>query len=251
MDFYVFLKSIMNKRGLSIPDIARFSGLSDSTLRSAIDRKQKRVALDVALKLSAGLNIPVEMIDGGPMAARTALQTSNNTDKKEYRIGRAYGKATPREQSIVEQVLEPYLEDAYDPSYNIIPLAALRQSRLRTSAGTGILLDEESMITVMVRLDALPRNFERNPDNYFCVPVAGNSMEPRFHDGDILLVSKEPVNVGEIGVFTMEGEGYVKELGRGVLLSLNSAYADIPLTEDVRCNGKAIGVLDPTAVVED
>lgn len=65
MDYYIFLKSLMHERGLSIPDIARICGLSDSTLRSAIERKQKRVVLDVALKLSAGLGIPVETINNG------------------------------------------------------------------------------------------------------------------------------------------------------------------------------------------
>ena len=48
MEFYKVLLQIMEDRSLSIPDIARSCGLSDSTIRSVINRKQKSVALDVA-----------------------------------------------------------------------------------------------------------------------------------------------------------------------------------------------------------
>ena len=48
MEFYKVLLQIMEDRSLSIPDIARSCGLSDSTIRSVINRKQKSVALAVA-----------------------------------------------------------------------------------------------------------------------------------------------------------------------------------------------------------
>lgn len=158
-----------------------------------------------------------------------------------HRIGRAYEKATPPVQRTVEVALEPYLEtEAADDSVIQIDF---RNSDQAASAGTGVFLNDESMDTIHVRLDALPRGYERAPERYFGVPVAGDSMEPHFHDGDILIVSQEPVDVGDIGVFTMNGEGYVKKLGRGVLHSLNPEYEDLPLEEDVRCNGKVVGVL--------
>lgn len=70
--------------------------------------------------------------------------------------------------------------------------------------------------------------------------------EPRFHDGDVILVSMtQPVEVGDIALITMDGCGYVKKLGEGKLISLNKRYAPIPMTEDIRINGKVIGVLAP------
>ena len=163
----------------------------------------------------------------------------------EQKIGRAYGKAAPPVQRTVEVALEPYIE-APD---NIIYMD-FTSSELVTCAGNGEFLDDERMTILKVRLDALPKGYERNPGRYFGVPVSGNSMEPRYHDGDMLIVSMEPVNVGEIGVFTLEGMGYVKQLDSGKLHSLNPDYEDIPLTEDVRCNGKVVGILDPGAVKE-
>ena len=78
----------------------------------------------------------------------------------------------------------------------------------------------------------------------FGVPVRGDSMEPKFHDGDIILISMaQPVEVGDIALVTMNGCGYVKKIGHDELISLNKKYAPIPMTEDIRINGKVIGVL--------
>lgn len=64
MEVYKILQNIMDERGLSIPDIARASGLSDSTVRGIIVRKQKSIALEVAFKLAQGLNISIEHLNG-------------------------------------------------------------------------------------------------------------------------------------------------------------------------------------------
>lgn len=62
--FYETLQSIMKQKGLSIPEVARLSGLPDSTVRSIISRKNKTVALEVAFKLSKGLKISLEELNG-------------------------------------------------------------------------------------------------------------------------------------------------------------------------------------------
>ena len=78
----------------------------------------------------------------------------------------------------------------------------------------------------------------------FAVKVSGDSMKPLFNDGDILLVdNKSDVNTGEIGVFTLNGEGYIKQLGSGELISLNPSYAPIQMNQSIRCNGRVIGKL--------
>ena len=77
-----------------------------------------------------------------------------------------------------------------------------------------------------------------------------SSMEPQFHNGDMLLIERtKEIRIGEIGVFTLNGEGYVKELGDKELLSLNPEYQPIKMTGDVSCNGRVIGVLDPALII--
>ena len=64
MEFYKVLKEIMESKDLSIPEVARLCNLSDSTVRSIITRKQKTVALNIAFKLSDGLRVPLEVLNG-------------------------------------------------------------------------------------------------------------------------------------------------------------------------------------------
>ena len=79
-----------------------------------------------------------------------------------------------------------------------------------------------------------------------CVfPVNGDSMEPDYHNGDLALIKLDPdVPVGEVGLFVLEGKGYIKERGKKCLISLNPDYADIELNSSARCIGLVIGVAE-------
>lgn len=61
---YEILQSIMDERGLTIAETARLCNLPDSTVRGIITRKQKSIALEVAFKLSKGLGISLEYLNG-------------------------------------------------------------------------------------------------------------------------------------------------------------------------------------------
>lgn len=63
-EFYKILLEIMDEKNMNIPDVARACGLTDSTVRSIIDRKQKKVALSVAFKLHRGLLVSLERLNG-------------------------------------------------------------------------------------------------------------------------------------------------------------------------------------------
>ncbi|RKJ38497.1 helix-turn-helix domain-containing protein [Acutalibacter sp. 1XD8-33] len=87
---------------------------------------------------------------------------------------------------------------------------------------------------------------EQVPDSaHYCARVNGDSMEPAYSDGDIVYVQRmdEMVRMGEIGIFFLNGDGYIKRLGRGVLESLNPQYEPIPIHEydDLRCQGRVLG----------
>lgn len=73
MDFYEILSGIMEREGLTIPEVARKCGLSDSTVRSIFDRKQKKIALNVAFKVADGLGVSLEELNG-------ELNSNTNTD---------------------------------------------------------------------------------------------------------------------------------------------------------------------------
>jgi len=106
------------------------------------------------------------------------------------------------------------------------------------SAGTGVFLDSTDYEMVAMPDDWLNRRAN------FGVWVDGDSMEPRFSNGDLVLVRTQPsVDIGDIGIFVLNGEGYIKKLGKNKLVSLNPAYNDIEIGEDdsIYVKGKVLG----------
>lgn len=171
-------------------------------------------------------------------------------DDFEWRIIERYRLLDPYGKEAVDWILDheharclnaasAVREDALP--YKVIPL---RRSEQPASAGRGIYLGPESFETIMVIENDLTKRA------LFCVPVSGDSMEPLYHNGDTLIIERnECMSIGSIGVFTLNGEGFVKELGRGELISLNPEYSPIPYDESLIQNGEVIGVLDPEWIV--
>ena len=92
-------------------------------------------------------------------------------------------------------------------------------------------------------------------DTTFGVRISGDSMEPEFHDGQIAWVlQQESVANGEIGIFALNGEAYIKKLQNdkdGIfLISLNEKYAPIKVGENDRLDifGKVLGKSDASAI---
>ncbi len=107
------------------------------------------------------------------------------------------------------------------------------------SAGTGQIIFDTPP-TKKIEIPNIPKY--RKVD--YAISVNGNSMEPIYHDGDMLLVEMaEEIKIGEIGIFLVDNESYVKKLGNTELISLNPDYKNIPLTENSRCMGKVIDKL--------
>ena len=116
----------------------------------------------------------------------------------------------------------------------------IRLYDLAMSAGTGEPLGD-TYYSTRIELPA-----EQVPDEASCcLRVNGDSMEPAYKDGDVVFVHRqdEPVRKGEIGVFALNGEGYMKRLGDHELESLNPAYPAIPIRQydDLRCFGRVLG----------
>jgi transcriptional regulator with XRE-family HTH domain len=119
-------------------------------------------------------------------------------------------------------------------------IISIKFAHLPASAGTGIDLSEENYSSLKVKANDLTKSAD------FAVKVSGDSMEPTYNDGDILLVEQLPINIGDIGIFILNGDGYVKEFGGDRLISHNKKYPDIKLSEHdvIMCPGRVIGALE-------
>lgn len=87
----------------------------------------------------------------------------------------------------------------------------------------------------------------------FAVRIKGDSMEPQIPDGSVVLIHKQDtVETDEIGAFFHNGSVYCKKRatqdGKTLLLSINSAYAPIEISEDdvCKCYGKVVQVVVPS-----
>ena len=75
----------------------------------------------------------------------------------------------------------------------------------------------------------------------FIVGVNGDSMEPTYKDGDLVYVEKRQIiETGEIGIFIINNECFIKEAGENGLISHNPKYPMIPGTEHIQCIGKVL-----------
>lgn len=96
------------------------------------------------------------------------------------------------------------------------------------SAGTGQYLND-------VRVERIELPVDIDAD--FVIPIKGDSMEPDYHDGDLVFIQTSvDLNNGVIGVFNYNGDAYIKQLvidkDQAYLHSLNPAYKDMPITPD-------------------
>ena len=91
MDFYEILQEIMDEKDMNIPDVARACGLSDGTVRSMLVRKSKNVTLEVAIKLSDGLNVSLERLNGLPEKDESPAPAEASTGDNHIDVQSLYG----------------------------------------------------------------------------------------------------------------------------------------------------------------
>ena len=120
------------------------------------------------------------------------------------------------------------------------PPRLIRLYDIPVSAGRGNFLDESGYELVEAPYDM--------PDAAdFALRVSGDSMVPRFQDGQLVWVREQEIlSSGDIGIFVYSGDVYCKKLvfdgGKACLRSLNPEYDDIEIKEDYgfRTVGKVI-----------
>jgi len=167
--------------------------------------------------------------------------TSLNLPEDEAELLKYYKQLPEKEKirlvSRAEAIADMYAEAAPEPVH---PKISIKHSIYSVSAGTGDMLDTDEWDTIDVPDSPEARKAD------FCLTIHGNSMEPVYYNGDIVLVKEQQsVGKGQIGIFIIEGCGYIKKFGGDRLISLNEEYDDILLSdydpEDIRCSGLVIG----------
>lgn len=170
----------------------------------------------------------------------------DTTYKEDNDITTVYNQLTPPRQHNVLDYAKHQLELQNNTKDNIVDFNDYKDNKVNeasvygyVSAGTGEQIFDEPQFKVAVKGDV--------PIHDLALQVNGNSMEPMFHDKEVIFIEKtHEIKNGQIGVFIIDGEAYVKKVyvedDRLTLVSLNKAYRDLHFyeNESVELVGKVI-----------
>ena len=229
------IKQRREELGLTQPQLAKMIGVS----KGSIGNYESEISCpneNILIKLFSALDC-----DANYLYYDDITKSEEQLDSKEKSLIKKYRTLDPYGKKAVTSVLDIEFERCtYIPEPNREELIEVSINYAPVSAGFGDELEDyEQWEKASVPLTPESRKAD------FILVVDGDSMEPKFHNGDYILVRKQPaVDIGQIGIFGVDGKGYVKKYGGDKLISLNKKYPDIPLNEDSRCFGLVLGVTD-------
>ena len=237
--FYDNLKAICDKKGVKITPIVNECGGAKGSISNW--KKGAIPNSDIVAKLAVRLNVSTDALIFGKEASSSIGELTDDEQEllKIYKGLSIENKIRVRERATVLSELETPVTKEPEPEQETI---FIEYSTLKVSAGTGEpLIDDTYHDFLKVKRSDLTE--EAN----FAVQISGNSMLPRFKDKEWVLVRSQPdVEIGEIGIFIIDGNGYIKERAADRLVSINPEYDDIFFKEnqDIKCKGLVIGTLE-------
>lgn len=232
------VKRIKNKLNITNEELSQSSRIPTGTLNKLLSGQTASIKLETLEILANALNVSVHELIGG-------------------------GNDISDDESKVIEMLREIDGDDYDKIYNSIlgayNRAIQRKKRMSSvfvveedntrqiilydapvSAGRGNYLDSECTKKLTLALNELTDRAD------YALRVRGDSMEPRYSDGDIVIVeSGSEIEQGKIGIFILNGESYIKKYYKDRLVSLNPKYSDIYFTDSdsIECKGIVLGRL--------
>lgn len=220
-------------RGYNQPTLAALIGVTKNAI-SNWESGLTRPDLSTIGKLCKALNISADVFFGlsMPMA---------DLSVHEYRHIKQYRSLNAPHRKAVDGLMDALVLEEQEDLYKAHKQKYKRRFELHlpASAGTGEHLTDDTE-----RTELFLRNGYEVEHCDGVIRVSGDSMCPTFCDGDKLMVQHTSfVHEGEIGIFIVAGEGYVKEYQLDGLHSHNPAYKTIKPTQDdnFRCVGRVIG----------
>ena len=250
MSFSERVKRIKKEKGITNETLSKSTGIPLGTLGKLLSGFTEEPKLSTAISIAEALDCSLEYLATGK-AEPMSLSDIEETRLEKYRALDAHG-ARVCDFILDEEYLRCATLSRNTSAETPVPIShgkpAEKKARMikiplfgdRVSAGLGVHLETNDSTEISVVEN------EKTKRADFALRVSGDSMEPKYHDGDILLIKNTPnIEVGELGIFICDGEGYFKELGRGCLVSLNEKYAPIPISqfESFSCRGAVIGTL--------
>lgn len=227
------LKLARTRKGLKQEELAKLVGKSKNVI-SNWERGDNKPDADTLFDLCDILDVDANYLLGWENNQNLSLSIQEQDHIKKYR------SLDSLDKKAVDGLLDTLSNRRSEQSKEFIqlepPLLYPYYGHI-ASAGTGQFVFDD-IPPEMIEVE----NNHINMQADFAVGVNGDSMEPTYSDGDVLLIKKQhSLNKGDIGIFMIDGEAFVKEYDGDVLKSHNKAYPDILVSENTVCLGKVIG----------
>lgn len=223
-----FLKTIRAEKDLSLRELSVRTGLSHSYLSNLENGADPRTGnpvsptLPTLNKLAKGLEVPIDKIIDIASSNLATYKKGVLTGIENQEVDSRLAKNHPEQASDVKM-----------ENIRMVPVLG------KIAAGEPCFADNN--IEDWMPLDvSISRIHEEDLSQYYYLRVHGNSMEPIFNDGDLVLVKQGPVDEGEIAVVLCGGENacvkkiqYLKEQELLMLISRNPDYPPVtrPMAE--------------------
>ncbi len=233
------LSHIIKEKKITQKALSKQLGVPTSTINNWI-KLNRSIPSEFIIPICEFLDItPYLLLTGENVSSKSVL------DPDEQELLDIYNSLSPKSQGrlreraeVLAELETPVTKEPEQEQETIF----IEYSTLKVSAGTGEpLIDDTYHDFLKVKRSDLTE--EAN----FAVQISGNSMLPRFKDKEWVLVRSQPdVEIGEIGIFIIDGNGYIKERAADRLVSINPEYDDIYFKEnqDIKCKGLVIGTLE-------
>lgn len=230
------IRSCRKKEDLTQADLANKLGIP-KTYVGHWEAGRSRPDLNLIPGLCKALGISLSCFFDAP-------ESEDALTEKERRFMEGYRKVDIRDRMILDSTLETMItlkeEALWD--YCRKNFFVIDHNYQTAAAGSGTILEEDTETYQMfIRINPKAKRADE------IVAVSGSSMEPMFHHGQDVYVEHTPdLEIGEIGLFIVNGNGYIKQLQDGYLHSLNPEYDDIELHESdtTRIVGRVLGAVD-------
>ena len=226
------IKEYRLRKGMTQQELAEALGESSGRVIYHWEKGSGRPDCEKIAKLCDLLDVSADELIGCKVMHHRPTATEWNMIQK-YRALDEHGK------EIVDYLIEvEHKRIAVAEKKPKLRMLKIDYYALPASAGTGNFLDSEFAEELLVPESDIAENAD------FVISVGGDSMEPTFHNGDKVFVEKcDSVDIGEVGIFVVNGDVYIKELGNKCLVSHNEKYKPIRIGENdsVYCCGRVTG----------
>ena len=232
------IKEVRKSKKLTQKKLAELTGFKQNTISNHENGNRQLDEKDIRIYAQALEVSPQYLFD---LAKPSSIEITPTTSP----IQSIYDQLAPPRQGKVLTYAERQLKEQNEEetkinevSEKVVQLYGYDYYDHAASAGTGQYLNDVRVERIELPVDV---------DADFVIPIKGDSMEPDYHDGDLVFIQTSvDLNDGVIGVFNYNGEAYIKQLvidtEQAYLHSLNPEYKDMPITPetDFRIIGEVV-----------